>query len=66
MLKLQKIRRIYNKIVQRQLQNKHDKEIPKRRYICISPEERRKIIDDLRLCNSIMMEYQKIIFFFRK
>ena len=27
--------------------NKHDKEIPKERYI--SPEERQKIIDDLRL-----------------
>ena len=35
-------------------------------YIYLSPEERRKIIDDLRLCNSIMMEYQKIINFFRK
>ena len=27
--------------------NEHDKEIPKERYI--SPEERQKIIDDLRL-----------------
>ena len=37
--------------------NENDKEIPKERYI--SPEERRKIIDDLRLIwYSIIMEYQ--------
>ena len=30
-----KITKDYNKIVQRQLQNEHDKEIPKRRYIYI-------------------------------
>ena len=27
--------------------NKHDKEIPKERYVC--PAERQKVIDDLRL-----------------
>ena len=29
--------------------------MPKERYI--SPEERQEIIDDLRLCNRIIMEY---------
>ena len=38
---LQKFQKIHNKI------NEHDKEIPKERYI--SPEERQKIIEDLRL-----------------
>ena len=31
---------------------KHDKEMPKERYI--SPEERQKIIDDLTLINTII------------
>ena len=39
--------------------NEHSKEIPKRRYI--SPEERQKIIDDLKFINTIKMEYQKAI-----
>ena len=39
--------------------NEYDKEIPKERYI--SPEDRQKIIDDLRLIYSIIMEYPKII-----
>ena len=41
------------------LTNEHGKVIPKRRYI--SPEERQKIIDDLKFINTIIMEYQKII-----
>ena len=36
--------------------NEHDKEIPKQRYI--SPEDRKKVIDDLRLIY-IIMEYQR-------
>ena len=39
--------------------NEHDKEIPKERYISLV--KRLKIIDDLRLCNDIIIEYQKII-----
>ena len=39
--------------------NEHGKDIPKRRYI--SPEERQKIIDDLKFINTIIMEYQKTI-----
>ena len=36
------------------------KKVPKERYM--SPEERQKIIDNLRsVYNSIIMEYQKII-----
>ena len=38
---------------------KHDKKIPKER--CISAEERHKIIHDLRLIMSMIIEYQKII-----
>ena len=38
--------------------NEHDQEITKERYI--SPEERQKIIDNLRLIYRIIMEYQKI------
>ena len=37
----------------------HDKKIPKERYI--SPEERHKIIHDLRLMLSVIIEYQKIM-----
>ena len=40
--------------------NKHDKEIPKERYI--SPEERQKIIEYLKW-NGILTEYQKTIIF---
>ena len=37
--------------------NKHDKEIPKDKYV--SPEERQEVIDELRLKKD-NMEYQKI------
>ena len=37
----------FAKNIQKTVTNEHDKEIPKERYI--SPEERQKIIDDLRL-----------------
>ena len=38
--------------------NEHDKEILKERYL--SPEERQKIIDDVRLNNFINMEHQNM------
>ena len=38
--------------------NEANDEIPKERYI--SPQERQQIIDELRLINNIIMEYQKI------
>ena len=34
------------------VKNEHDREVPNERYI--SPEERQKIIDDLRLINIIV------------
>ena len=40
-------KKLHNKMIQRQLQMKNDKEIPKERYL--SPEERQEIIDELRL-----------------
>ena len=46
-IKLQKSQEVYHRIIQKRLQNEHDKEITKERYI--SPEGRQKIIDDLRL-----------------
>ena len=50
MKKSQKFQNIHNKIIQRQLEmrmiKKIPKEIPKERYI--SPEERQKVIDNLK------------------
>ena len=52
-IELQKFKKIHNKIIQKQLQmkinviKKMNKQIPKEKYI--SPEERQKNIDDLRL-----------------
>ena len=46
LIELQNFQKIHNKIIQRH-RNENDKEIPKERYI--SPEERKKIIDELRL-----------------
>ena len=41
------------------IKNEHKTEIPKERYI--SPTQRQKIIDDLRLIYGIIMEYWNII-----
>ena len=54
LIKLQQFRKIHNRIIQK-VTNRHDKEIPKKIpkekciYIYISPEERQKIIVNLRL-----------------
>ena len=51
LMKLQKYQKLPNKIIK----NEHNTEIPKERYI--SPKQRQKIIDDLRLIYGIIMEY---------
>ena len=45
--KIMKVSRILPQTSSEAVKNDHDKKIPKERYI--SPEERQKIIDDLRL-----------------
>ena len=47
LVELQKPQELHRRIVQRQLKNEHDQEIPKERYIFL--EERDTILDDLRL-----------------
>ena len=48
LIKLQKFQKTHHKIIQRQLvTNENDKETPNEKYL--SPEERREIIDELRL-----------------
>ena len=46
-MELWKFQKVHSKLIQRQITNDHDKEIPNGRYI--SPEKRHKIIDDVRL-----------------
>ena len=45
------ISKIHDRVIEKQLQNEHDEEIPKEtpKERCISPEEKQKIIDNLRL-----------------
>ena len=45
--RIAKVSKILQQNYSETVTNEHDKEIPKERYI--SPEERQKIIDDLRL-----------------
>ena len=47
LIKLTGFQKIHNKIIWKTVTNKHDKEIPKERHTF--PEERQKIIDDLKL-----------------
>ena len=46
LVKSWKFQKIHNRIIQRQLTNENDKEIPKKD---MSPEKKQEIIDDLRL-----------------
>ena len=52
LIKLRQFQKIHNRIIQK-VTNVHDKEIPKKipeeKYIYIYPEERQKIIINLRL-----------------
>ena len=52
-----KFQEIYNKKL-KTVTNENDRETPKERYI--SPEEKRKLIDNLIITYSIILEYQKI------
>ena len=45
--KITKISKTSKQNISKSVKNEHDKEIPEERYI--SPEERQKVIDDLRL-----------------
>ena len=58
MVKPQKFQKL-NKITQRlRVPDEHDKQIPKERYM--SPEERQKIFDDLRLIKQYNTGISKI------
>ena len=46
-IKLQNSQKLHNRIIQKELQMNVIKKIPKERFV--SPEERQKSIDDLRL-----------------